>query len=213
MISRETRFFDDKNNICLLHSIYSFNLHFSKFFDRNVREKTECKKHLPGITTIETIYFNIFSPILEFRSWSYSAITIFDFTIDFLPMICCIVLVPCLSLLCLSIFYILLYDVQPFLQCVVSRTRGKILVNITKTPLFYFSLSSSLSQLPRCKELVAIHQSPVRYLLGHNEYKYFRSHVHAPFPIENFKSNDQNLYKNLYRSHYSVRQTFCLSNR
>lgn len=66
---------------------------------------------------------------------------------------------------------------------VESSTRGKILVNITKTPLFYFSLSSSLSQLPRCKELVAIHQSPVRYL-GHNEYKYFRSHVHAPFPLE-----------------------------
>lgn len=77
----------------------------------------------------------------------------------------------------------LLYDVQPFLQCVVSSTRGKILVNITKTPLFYFSLSSSLSQLPRCKELVAIHQSPVRYL-GHNEYEYFRSHVHAPFPFK-----------------------------
>lgn len=29
MISRETIFFDDKNNTCLLHSIYSFNLHFS----------------------------------------------------------------------------------------------------------------------------------------------------------------------------------------
>lgn len=62
------------------------------------------------------------------------------------------------------------------LQCVVSSTRGKILVNITKTPLFYFSLSSSLSQLSRCKELVAIHQSPVRYL-GHNNYKYFCSYV------------------------------------
>lgn len=76
-----------------------------------------------------------------------------------------------------------LYDVQPFLQCVVSSTRGKILVNITKTPLFYFSLSSSLSQLSRCKELVAIHQSPVRYL-GHNNYKYFCSYVHAPFPSD-----------------------------
>lgn len=94
----------------------------------------------------------------------------------------------------------LLYDVQPFLQCVVSSTRGKILVNITKTPLFYFSLSSSLSQLSRCKELVAIHQSPVRYL-GHNNYKYFCSQVPAPLPSVMKKKK---IPLKIYSSHYRL---------
>lgn len=113
------------------------------------------------------------------RRSSHSTTT-FDYRLIFSLRSYKTVPVPCLSLLCSSIFYISCMMFSRFCS-VESSTRGKILVNITKTPLFYFSLSSSLSQLPRCKELVAIHQSPVRYL-GHNEYKYFRSHVHAPFP-------------------------------
>lgn len=154
-----------------------------------MRYRLPCNYHkdIYLITFLLASYFSRSSPDFLITQLLFSITIFFQQSYSSRPMFVAFVFVHILHLL---------YDVQPFLQCVVSSTRGKILVNITKTPLFYFSLSSSLSQLPRCKELVAIHQSPVRYL-GHNEYEYFRSHVHAPFPF-----GFQNLH---YYIHFRIR--------
>lgn len=120
-----------------MYSLYvcSFDLH-SNHLGGEKMENAQKYDIVPHITITKTFISLLFLPTSDYPliilqcNYLFSILQFFSQqSYSSRPMFVAFVFVHILHLL---------YDVQPFLQCVVSSTRGKILVNITENTTVLF---------------------------------------------------------------------------